>query len=181
MIKKLFHDQTFLPNGGYFGFGLLHKYSFNQSSSSDLGQIAANLKDGDDKVKRFCGALGLEITLKVVYSDRAWDNSTCCLLDHFFNFKLHEEMDEEVEELGPIDYIYEVESNPIIVYPDGIDLRYEDFAEIGKPIMWLREITKTNSFNSSYLQGCDNKGTKRNVYGNLCLVVEVAKAAKRVS
>ncbi|XP_055334166.1 uncharacterized protein LOC129585490 [Paramacrobiotus metropolitanus] len=77
-LAQLLADQTFLPNGGWIGFGLPHEYPV--SAKTELCTVVKNLKGSDALVKKVCEQLSLPIQPKILTtaddyyraSDDAW-------------------------------------------------------------------------------------------------------------
>ncbi|KAL6300726.1 hypothetical protein BKA93DRAFT_800922 [Sparassis latifolia] len=76
-FKALLDDPTFLPKGGYLGFGLRHQYPLDgkapgrDSRSRKLALYAVRqyLKGSDALLARVCGELSLKTSFRMVYRD----------------------------------------------------------------------------------------------------------------
>jgi hypothetical protein len=67
-LSDLLVEQTFLPEGGTIGFGLLHMYPVSKTEGS-LQSVVNCLKGSDAAIYRVCTSLGLELKPKVIYED----------------------------------------------------------------------------------------------------------------
>ena len=67
-LLDLLDEQTFLPEGGTIGFGLLHKYPVSKTKGT-LNSVLNCLKGSDAAIRRVCASLGLELKAKVIYKE----------------------------------------------------------------------------------------------------------------
>lgn len=84
-MAALLADSSFLPNGGYLGFGMRHEYPINTSTKfgnsrdyydncpdapegDSLARLGEMLKGSDAAVAESCRSLGLKLALNVIHS-----------------------------------------------------------------------------------------------------------------
>jgi len=91
-LLALLSSPTFLPNGGFLGFGLMYKYPF--TTGTDLSAIEHYLKGADVAFAQVCGDLSLSFELKAIYTDDESPN-TWALVDEFPNLEGCSTIDEE--------------------------------------------------------------------------------------
>jgi hypothetical protein len=164
-LEALLKDTTFLPGGGFLGFGFAHKYPFSQSSTN-LSDVEGRLKGTDAAIKRACDSLSITNAVHAVY--RGDDGAV--LLDHFAMLG-----DEEIDS-DMVDYLKENEDGLVIYDSPG----ERSSAEVdGTPIIWVKPLAKTNPFSTSYIH-YGNEATLSFVYGEICLVATVPPAKERV-
>jgi len=171
-LALLLKNPAFLPDGGVLGFGLAHKYPFNQASTN-LSTIGDSLKGTDAAIKRACDALSLPVAVKTVYRER-WDDSAV-LLDHFADFGT-----EEIESRLTA-YLQECDDGQVIYnfgdeFPRSYYGREED--QTATPIVWVKPLAKTNTFTSTYMH-YGNEASIEYAYGEICLVATVLPAKER--
>jgi hypothetical protein len=79
-LEALLDDPKFLPDGGFLGFGLSHKYPFKHSTQ--LSALEKTLKGTDALVKQIWDEVfpDIDLSLKAKYG---WDDDISCLVDHF--------------------------------------------------------------------------------------------------
>ncbi|KAI0684521.1 hypothetical protein BC835DRAFT_1246955, partial [Cytidiella melzeri] len=66
-LTALMEDQSYLPNGGFIGFGLRHEYALSTESAAQ--DVKPFLKGSDAVLSKVSEALGLQTTMWVVYRD----------------------------------------------------------------------------------------------------------------
>ncbi|KAF6748371.1 hypothetical protein DFP72DRAFT_574982 [Ephemerocybe angulata] len=65
---------SLLPDGGLLGFGLMYKYPIEPHTGTKLTTFAGALKGNDAMIRKACEKLGLEVTVKVLYTQSPrWD------------------------------------------------------------------------------------------------------------
>lgn len=174
-LGLLLKNPAFLPDGGVLGFGLAHKYPFNQATTN-LSTIGDSLKGTDAAIKRACDTLSLPIAVKNVYRE-CYDNSTV-LLNHFADFgpeEIESSLTEHLEEFSDGQVIYNFGEDP----PRSDD--YDSDEEPDKtptPIVWVKPLAETNAFTSPYVH-YGNEATLSYAYGEICLVATVRPAKER--
>jgi len=135
-LSDLLDEDTFLPEGGTIGFGLLHKYPVSKTKES-LQSVLNCLKGSDAAVRRVCAALGLELKPKVIY--RETDGEVLILLDEFlelghvdtsFPFLMCKESHHRGEHDNEGEY-YDEDSNGGWYYPKGFIVESRGLQENG--------------------------------------------------
>ncbi|EAU84549.2 hypothetical protein CC1G_00068 [Coprinopsis cinerea okayama7 len=73
-LRTLLADETFLPDGGAFGFGLTHKYPLTNEHYlsqfnwlKNFSEFEGCLKGSDSLVERACKALGLSVKVQALF------------------------------------------------------------------------------------------------------------------
>lgn len=99
-LTTLLADSSFLPSGGYLGFGMRHEYPINTATKygdsrdfydmrpdrpegDSLARLGEMLKGSDAAVSESCRSLGLTVTLNVVHTHE----SLSVLFDGVPNFE----------------------------------------------------------------------------------------------
>ena len=67
VLSQLLSEPTFLPEGGFLGFGLQHVYPVDPTAN--VQNLMNRLKGSDAIIQRVCAELSLGTTLRVVYED----------------------------------------------------------------------------------------------------------------
>ncbi|KAF5327566.1 hypothetical protein D9619_004822 [Psilocybe cf. subviscida] len=174
-LLALLKDTSFLPEGGFLGWGLSHRYPFDMSRTQ-LSDIKGRLRGADSIVYGLCTELGLDISLKAIYRDSDPNLCDFCLSDRFLDLDTYGEIECPLmtfieDELGgqycrPLDKL----TGPYYWY-------FSEDAPF-KAVAFVKPLTKTNSFKSTYLH-YGNEATLASAYGEVCLVVPVAPATDR--
>lgn len=168
-LARLLEDPSFLPEGGTLGFGLDHKYPIDPDSTK-LGDIENSLKGMDESIKRVCESLSLKLRLRPVYDDDGY----LVVLDSFADLTGMDE-DEDM-----VSYLSSYKGAMILCHPGMEENIPEDLQEKASPIVWIKELSKTNAFSNAYI-GFGNQAELDYVYGEVCLIVEVLPAKERLS
>ncbi|KAJ7215357.1 hypothetical protein GGX14DRAFT_442819 [Mycena pura] len=95
-LVSMLADQTFLPEGGFLGFGLAYTYPMPTLGEYQLPPMLHLLKGSDARIRTVATRLGLPVRAKIVYDAGWWgDENTTVLMDHPVNAEWHvEDMDE---------------------------------------------------------------------------------------
>jgi hypothetical protein len=168
-LARLLEDRSFLPEGGTLGFGLDHKYPINPKKTK-LGDITNCLKGMDESIKRVCESLGLKVTLRPVYG---FTDEYSVVLDCFVDLA-DMEKDEDVAW-----YLSSFEGAMVLCHPGKEKEAPHDLQEKVAPIVWIKELSETNAFSNAII-GSGNQAEIDYIYGEVCLIVEVAPAEKRL-
>jgi hypothetical protein len=168
-LTTLLNQPTFLPLGGYLGFGLSHRYPF--SSKTDLSKIEDSLKGTDATLAQICDDLHLSYELQAVYADEN-AQGVWALVDEFPRFEGWPSDESEI-----IECLKQAGYNPTIVYDvlKGLERRHTDDAQ---PILWMKQPTSVNAFETAYIS-YGNEATLDYAYGDVCLVADVLSGTAR--
>jgi len=166
-LSSLLDNPTFLPNGGFIGFGLVHKYPF--TTHTNLSTIEDYLKGTDVAFAQVCQDLGLNFELKAIYTDEDSPN-VWALMDKFprLNFG-------EVED-GFIEYLTESGYSHQIVFDMCKQQSSEEHPD-AQPIFWLKPPTGENEVETPYIR-YGNEATLDYAYGDVCLVAHILSKAR---
>ena len=173
-LGLLLKSPAFLPDGGVLGFGLAHKYPFNQAST-DLSTIGGSLKGTDAAIKRACDTLSLPVAVKAVYRER-WDDSFV-LLDHFADFgtdQIESRLTAYLKKSDAGQVIYNFGENP----PQTDSWYHPEEDKTAIPMVWVKPLAKANTFISTYMH-YGNEASIAYAYGEICLVATVPPAKER--
>ncbi|KAG5651453.1 hypothetical protein H0H81_008589 [Sphagnurus paluster] len=174
-LKVALDDPSFLPKGGYLGFGLNFKYPVSkvQRGRSTVSHI---LKGSDAMILRVLQRLSLTPSLNAIY--RACDNNVLVPASKLF---------------GDGDSIYEDDITQYLCENhDGKVLR-----EFGQPIRrqrdyfgryernpvriaWVTPLTTYSSFSSTYAAH-GNEPTTECIYASLCIAVNLGPFGDRAA
>ena len=168
-LARLLADPSFLPEGGILGFGLDHKYAINPDSTK-LADIAQCLKGMDESIKRVCESLGLKVRLRPVYGTSP---EYSIVLNSFADLDGMDE-DDDVDF-----YLSSFEGAMVLCHPGRENKVPEELQEKATPIVWIKGRSRTNPFSNAYI-GFGNQAEIDYVYGEVCLIVEVLPAEKRL-
>ena len=164
-LSSLLNTPTFLPNGGFIGFGLTHKYPFN--AHTNLSAIEDYLKGTDVAFAQVCDDLGLNFKLKAVYTEDY--KNVWALVDKFLEF------DGEQIEDGILEYLTQGGDNTEIVF--DVSKSLSSTSEDAEPIFWLKPPTGENEIKTAYIH-YGNEATLDYAYGDVCLVAQVLSKAR---
>ena len=168
-LARLLGDPSFLPEGGTLGFGLDHKYPINPDSTK-LEDIAQCLKGMDESIKRVCESLALKVRLRPVYGT---SSKYSVVLDTFADLA-DMEKDEDVAL-----YLSSFEGAMVLYHPGGEKKVPRELREKAALIVWIKGRSETNAFSNAFI-GFGNMAEIDYIYGEVCLIVEVLPAEKRL-
>ena len=164
-LSSLLNTPTFLPNGGFIGFGLAHKYPF--TARTKLSDIEDYLKGTDVAFVQVCEDLGLDFALKAVYAEDhchdAW-----ALADKFLEFDGGQIEDGILEYLSARRYKAKIVCDMVSMSEYGPSDEYPD----AEPIFWLKPPSGENKLKTPYIH-YGNEATLDYAYGDVCLVAQV--------
>ena len=77
-FRSMLADETFLPDGGYLGFGLRHEYPVEEAEHKEprfrpLDKLRSSMKGSDAVLWKVCCALSLRPEPKLIYTDNYVD------------------------------------------------------------------------------------------------------------
>ena len=168
-LEEILRDESFLPDGGYLGFGLIHKYPAPTRDRMDNQCLPAGpLKGNDALVQRVFGDLGLNPKLRVLYEENGvhvllesdvdvggvnlYDDSLLETLDRDYNGKIIQNIDYENEETS--------------------------WGEPEYHIHWVTDVTKFNEIEQVYAT-YGNEVQTDFFYAHFCLTVQIGKPGSR--
>ncbi|KAF5374172.1 hypothetical protein D9615_008856 [Tricholomella constricta] len=171
-LSTALSNPTFLPKGGYLGFGLSFKYPINQTSKR-TGLSAAILKGSDAVIDRVCRQLSLTTSLNVVYTEG--DTQILVPAEELLS---GDEFDDDILSILCEDYEGKV------IREIGKDARTSSYNELyGQPVIrlaWVTALTGYSTFKKSYV-AYGNQAMPGCMYGDLCLAVRVGPFGRRES
>ncbi|KIM42955.1 hypothetical protein M413DRAFT_69792 [Hebeloma cylindrosporum] len=172
-LSSFLTTPTFLPNGGYLGFGLVYKYPF--STNTNLSDLEECLKGADMAFAQVCEDLNLSFELKAMYDADEDSPNIWALVDEFPTFPgaLADE-----DQNGILDFLKDGDYNPQIVF-DSTELKSCEEHPGAQPIFWVREPTGKNKFETAYIH-YGNEASLNYAYGDLCLVAHVLISKRRI-
>ena len=176
-FEALLENPEFLPNGGTLGFGLRHVYPIK----SDIKHVYDLLKGSDAVVYRSARALGFEPLLYVLYEwePQGMNSIEGGLIERTINFADYGPQETEL----PLDITQIIRRKGGIVVCQNPDSYLNEDGAYDKPekIEWVTSQTEFNTLQSPYLDAMGNEPALGCAYGDLCLVVRVGKAGKRLA
>jgi len=159
-LKRLLGDPTFLPEGGFLGFGLSYAYPVNIKS----WQYGLRLKGSDAVVKKVCEDLSLDVDLKIIYQH--------------VDYEMHMMVDSFADVISADDE--ESLADQLRQYHNGRTVNV-DSSTCGKPeveIHWVTQLSERNTFSEQYAV-YGNEPDISETYGYFGLVVGVGKLGER--
>ncbi|KAG6847961.1 hypothetical protein H0H93_004611 [Arthromyces matolae] len=170
-------NPSFLPTGGYLGFGMSFKYPFSGKSSGwarvDLG---IKLKGSDALIYRVCGEASLETSLKANYEA---DDGLEVLVP------LNNLLGDNLVENGVAMALCE-DHDGLVVHEFGTPLPTFGYSRRPIPdeqvahLAWVTPQTSYNNFASTYA-AYGNEPTSETAYADLCIVVKVGPYGERAT
>lgn len=169
-IKTLLEDTSFLPNGGYIGFGLHHEYptETQPARTMTLNHLKKSLKGSDAIILKVCQELSLDVQVRMFYKHE----DVGLLLDH--EPKLHDVVCDE-EELWSHLKRYEKAK---VVERDPGGYHDDEEAPIDMEVLWATKRTPFNQIKSTY-GAYGNEVSTDYVYGKFCITVHVGPVGSR--
>lgn len=154
-LSALLNDETFLPEGGILGFGLRHAYPVNDRTS--LHRMKSVLKGTDALLVRASEQLGLETSLKAVYSN----DSGVIMLDSILMGSLgDEEVEDSIIERLNRDY-----------HGDILEQDIYD-TSIVTEVTWITQMSSLIDLEATYIS-YGNEPSIEYIYGDLALMVYI--------
>ncbi|KAJ6506390.1 hypothetical protein C8R47DRAFT_1241782 [Mycena vitilis] len=163
-LSSLLQDKEFLPEGGTLGFGL--RYAYPVDNRTDLQRMKSSLKGSDALLVRVSELLGLETSLKAVYSDS--DRGSVML-----NRVLTGELDIPEVEGSIIDEIHQNFSGEIIER-DEYDVYSRSSSDVTE-VTWITQMSNLIDLEATFIS-YGNEASLGYIYGDLALVVDVPAA-----
>ncbi|KAG6814763.1 hypothetical protein H0H87_007535, partial [Tephrocybe sp. NHM501043] len=175
-------DSSFMPDGGYLGFGLSFAYPINKAR----GKVVAPLKGSDAMIERVCRQLGLSASLNAVFDDK-YDFGRKLMLSAMSLPKTPSVTDDE----GTDDALrVRYKGRYIINFPE---LKQKENKPMGRDrdrdaahstdnaiqVAWVTPMAEFNAFKSEYIATMGNAPGIFYVYGNLCIAVQVGPFGSR--
>ncbi|KAJ7174566.1 hypothetical protein C8R46DRAFT_1252275 [Mycena filopes] len=166
-LSSLVSDATFLSDGGTLGFGLRYQYPVDKHTN--LSSMKSFLKATDALLVRVCQTLGLDTSLKAVYTD---DDgmimmNSIATLDNLFQV-----------EGSIIKEIYEHVGGEIIEFTGDDDEWRNGRDAPTTEVMWITEMSNLIDLQAPYVR-YGNEATLAFIYGDLALMVHLPTAEDR--
>jgi len=170
-LEALLNDPKFLPDGGFLGFGLSHKYPFKNSTK--LSAIEKALKGTDALVKQIWDEVfpDIDLSVKAKYS---WDDVSC-LVDEFV------EIGSGAGEDGLSQYFVDEYHGTLVYVPAKLKYKEYFFGEYpdARVIDWVTPLNEANKIKEPFVAAFGNGPELGYAYGEVCLAAEIASAEKR--
>ncbi|KAG5651270.1 hypothetical protein H0H81_009236, partial [Sphagnurus paluster] len=165
-------NASFLPEGGYLGFGLSFKYPVSQKD--DVFPETTVLKGSDAAIHRVCTQLSLETSLNAVYQVTT-EVQMLVSVNSLLNYTY-------INQSSIIDILFNHYDGRIIHefgkkaprHPYS-ERRYTDTIRL----LWVTPSTNYSHFGSSFLAYFGNEPGMDCIYGDLCLAVKVGPPGSR--
>ncbi|KAL1708422.1 hypothetical protein EV121DRAFT_197119 [Schizophyllum commune] len=183
MLKDFFHRKSFLPDGGYLGFGLRFMYALDPTKPVSV--IADSLKGCDAMLKVVCEDLGLPCTLHAMYATTVDEDrgkyyvrrKVYIVRDHFYGetlehrpYKLSDYCDDVYREKGTL-LLRKGREPPIEpVYFDDLDT---------DEVYWITEVPSQYNTVKSHYMVYGNEAEMKFTYGMPVLLAEVKPYEER--
>ncbi|KAF7798245.1 hypothetical protein EIP86_009462 [Pleurotus ostreatoroseus] len=198
-LQKLLEDPTFLPEGGYLGFGLRRDYPVMQKPQFKvpLDYLKPFLKGSDADILRTCDALRSKSGMWMVYSDSTTvaissavnmegiyleEDVTSYLLEECGAKRINHLRIKEKDERRRGDQSTDDEdedvkyANDYYPYEEG-DRYYKSQAF---EVQWVTKPSSVNVFKNTFVT-YGNEADIAYAYGHLSLFVEVGKPGERAT
>ncbi|KAF8348606.1 hypothetical protein F5887DRAFT_1157051 [Amanita rubescens] len=153
-LEALLLDATFLPEGGWLGFNLEHKYpveTYSGGTYFDLDEIRKCLKGVDADIARVAKKLSLPVSLRAFVSA---------------NRKL-------IAFQGPIPDLTDVSAEDIAEKAGAVDLKND------VQVYWVTQPSKLNQYEPVDVRG--NQPSEQYEYKSFCLFIEVGRPGMRTT
>lgn len=171
-FEALIQNPEFLADGGTLAFGLRHVYPIEDS----LKHLYGVLKGSDAVIYRAIRALGFEPVLSLYYEWKTpWSgNLEGVLIDEVIDFSL-EQFPGEVADVPNLLR----ERGGMIVHREGwrIDTKYGH--DSPEHVDWVTPVTTFNRKTGAFAT-YGNEPSLDMAYGDVCLVVRIGKAGRRL-
>ncbi|KAL5482463.1 hypothetical protein ACEPAI_9057 [Sanghuangporus weigelae] len=172
-LEILLSDKTFLPNGGYIGFGLRHEYpiELKPKDTETLEFLEQNLKGSDAMVMQACKDLNLKASLQICY-----DGDSYCT-DEILVTQEADINGRRLYDDRPLgDYLTNEYSAKVI--KRCRDCIYECNIETDFEVLWVTERTRFNIVEAVFAAN-GNEVSAEHVYGSFCLIVQIGPPTER--
>ncbi|KAL1756634.1 hypothetical protein FB107DRAFT_273808 [Schizophyllum commune] len=183
MLKDFFHRKSFLPDGGYLGFGLRFMYPLDPTKPVSV--IADSLKGCDAMLKVVCEDLGLPCTLHAMYATTVDEDrgkyyvrrKVYIVRDQFYGetlerrpYKLSDYCDDVYSEKGTL-LLRKGREPPIEpVFFDDLDT---------DEVYWITEVPSQYNTVKSHYMVYGNEAEMKFTYGMLVLLAQVKPYEER--
>jgi hypothetical protein len=154
-LSSLLANSEFIPNGGFLGFGLKHKYP---NMSKSIKGMKKKLVGQDSFVQRVCRDLGLKVSLRVMYDE---DPGEIPIM-----------MKEPADLTDWWGASLDLSIQDALIEEGGVDMDFTD-------ARWVEPCTAGNRVETLY-SGHGHKSTVSTLYGWVRLMVEIPNASARV-
>ncbi|KAJ7203496.1 hypothetical protein GGX14DRAFT_651444 [Mycena pura] len=166
---SLLNYRTFLPKGGFIGFGLAYKYPMPTVGAYQLPPMLHLLKGRDARIRTAATRLGLPVHSKIVYDAGWWgDQDTTVLMDHPVNAEGH------VEDMAKTD-IARITGKGVTIREDAAHSRRKQLGSDSgaKTVHWVTPANKMMRIQTPSGSYFGNHGGVDYIYGDVALFVEI--------
>ncbi|GJE94435.1 2OG-Fe(II) oxygenase [Phanerochaete sordida] len=187
-MSSLLSNATFLPRGGYIGFGLSHLYPVSEGYRPE--ELKDFLKGSDAVLLHVCDELSLDVNIKVAYKN-GWEFKDAILCDFTLNsidelYDGIQSLREELQRRGGKQLV----SKPAIADSDeaagsGDDEDSEEDCDFDFPPIFVRWVTPLvdpceTKDETMFVGNMGNEPGKEWMYSSMCLLVDVPKLSERL-
>ncbi|KAJ7224714.1 hypothetical protein GGX14DRAFT_350648 [Mycena pura] len=168
-LISLLNYRTFLPKGGFIGFGLAYKYPMPTVGAYQLPPMLHLLKGRDARIRTAATRLGLPVHSKIVYDAGWWgDQDTTVLMDHPVNAEGH------VEDMAKKD-IARITGKGVTIREDAAHSRRKQLGSDSgaKTVHWMTPANKMMRIQTPSGSYFGNHGGVDYIYGDVALFVEI--------
>ena len=172
-LESALGDDTFLPDGGYLGFGFCHEYPVEtgpeRPHTNKVQLVARYLKGRDAVIRRVCTSLGLLTKIMLDFEEKGqWGGEYEFLHDSELRFNpdtLHLEDDSTLTEC-------------MRTYHNNSSVIKHEYEAPDFTVLWVTDRREYNQIELPYLM-MGNQPCLSCVYGKFCFLVKVGKSGER--
>lgn len=161
-------SPTVLPKGGLLGFGLLYRYPINPKTTN-LAAFSGALKGNDALIRAVCKVLGLEPSVKVLYSE-SYRGGDRFLTD---NVKDGDELSDPYDEI-PVRKLWRNAGGKLVTSSGD-----QGPTPSKVPVLWVTPPSKMVTTDVSFMT-YGNEACLNYAYGDLVLIAKVPAYRERV-
>ncbi|KAK7687686.1 hypothetical protein QCA50_008902 [Cerrena zonata] len=173
-LEAYLADDTFLPRGGYLGFGLRREYAFHNDRQKPvkLSQFESHLKGSDAILLEVCRELSLSASLNVYF------------ITGYANYNELDVINTTIPVLSGNSPVEDEEFIELLCQYDGrlVKTRKEDHSRYSmSPELYIIWVTPRREFCSVRREvlAYGNEPSLSYAYGNLCLLVGIGPFGER--
>lgn len=161
-LRRMLAKPSFIPDGGYLGFGLVHQYPL-EKGLHDIPDI--QFKGKDALVARALRSVGLTPLTRIVY-DLEWYGSVMTDYVYFSRDGTEDISDALRTGYGRLE--------GLLIAPP----KEEEDAELDAVVEWVTPLTKQTQFEQDYA-AWGNSASLDMMYGNICIVAQIESVGRR--
>ncbi|KAG1837036.1 hypothetical protein DFJ58DRAFT_669173 [Suillus subalutaceus] len=172
-LAEFVNDPKVLPNGGYLGFGLRHRYPV--SSEMRVDTLRSCLKGSDAIITRVLNRLPLPWSIRVLYRDRGSHSEQTFVLHKSISDLSQQDLVWShwgaSEKMGPgAEFVRFVDE-----FGNDDEKRAGDYSKYSEDVVDIIQMTEMPSITNVHSQylAYGNEVKMGNLYGDICIVAEV--------